>query len=80
LEAAVRLAEWRKSQNWTQQRLADALRVTQPLISTFERARNPAIPGPALMTEIYVLTGGAVRPDDFYELPALAGEPVGEAA
>lgn len=65
----MRLAEWRKQKGWTQTRLALELGVTQPAISTFERARAPAIPSAALMIEIHNLTGGAVQPNDFYELP-----------
>lgn len=70
----MRLAEWRKQKGWTQTRLAEQLGVTQPLISTMERARNPAVPGPSLMIEIFVLTHGSVQPNDFYELPALTPE------
>jgi transcriptional regulator with XRE-family HTH domain len=76
----VRLVDWRKQMDWTQERLASELGVTQPYVSTMERARNPAVPGPGLMIEIFVLSRGAVRPDDFYELPALTGDRLSEAA
>jgi transcriptional regulator with XRE-family HTH domain len=68
----VRLAEWRKQKGWTQTDLAAKVGSTQPYVSAMERARNPAIPGPALMIEIYLVTGGAVQPNDFYDLPALS--------
>jgi transcriptional regulator with XRE-family HTH domain len=72
LELAVRLVDWRKKMDWTQERLAEALHVRQPYVSTMERSREPAIPGRKLMLKIYLLTGGDVQPNDFYELPALA--------
>lgn len=65
----MRLADWRKAKGWTQAELARALGVTQPYVSTMERSRKPAIPGPGLMAEIYNLTAGEVGPNDFYELP-----------
>ena len=68
----MRLAQWRKGRGWTQAELARRLGVTQPAVSTFERARNPAIPGVAVMIEIFVMSGGAVQPNDFYDLPDIA--------
>lgn len=66
---AVKLAEWRKMQGWTQARLAQELGCKQPYISQIERAVNPLVPGTALMIEIYALTNGEVQPNDFYALP-----------
>lgn len=68
----MRVAEWRKQKGWTQARLADELGVTQPYVSGMERASNPSIPGPSVMVELFVLSHGAVQPNDFYDLPALA--------
>ena len=68
----MRLAQWRKLKGWTQMQLADELGVSQPYVSDMERASNPSIPGPAVMVEIFVLSKGAVQPNDFYDLPALA--------
>lgn len=70
----MKLAAWRKRENWTQERLAAALGCSQPYISQAERAIDPIVPGPALLIEIYVLTRGAVQPNDFYDLPALKPE------
>ncbi len=67
----MKLAAWRKKRGWTQARLAAELGVTQPYVSTMERGVDPQIPGPALMIEVFVLTGGAVQPNDFYDLPDL---------
>ena len=65
----MRLAEWRAAQKMTQAELALKLGVTQPFISTIERAVRNAVPGPTLMREIVKLTEGAVMPNDFYALP-----------
>lgn len=66
----MKLAEWRKSKGWTQAELAEQIGCTQPYVSQIERAVDPIVPGPALMIEIYQLSGGQVQPNDFYALPA----------
>ena len=45
-------------------------------------ARGERIPRPATMARIYLWSGGAVTPNDFYDLPALpeAASAEGEAA
>ncbi len=53
----------------TQAWLAEQLGCSQSYISQIERARDPLVPGPGIMTEIYVLTSGRVQPNDFYDLP-----------
>ena len=65
----MKLAEWRKIKGWTQAELAERIGCTQPYVSQIERAVDPIVPGPALMIEIYQLTGGQVQPNDFYVLP-----------
>lgn len=67
----MRLVKWRKSRGLTQADLAAKLGVTQPYVSSMERAINPAVPGPPVMIALYELTGGAVQPNDFYDLPDL---------
>lgn len=67
----MRVAQWRKLKRWTQTRLADELGVTQPYVSGMERAVNPSIPGPNVMIELFRISGGAVQPNDFYDLPRL---------
>lgn len=69
----MRLAVWRKTESLTQAELADRLGVSQPHVSMMERAHDPAIPAPEVMRLIYLLSNGAVRPDDFYDLPPLPG-------
>lgn len=70
----MRLAQWRKVKGWTQTQLADELGVSQPYVSDMERASSPSIPGPSVMIEIFILTRGAVQPNDFYDLPALVAD------
>lgn len=67
----MRLAEWRIEQGLTQAELADRLGCDQSYISLIERATDPQIPRRQWMLKIYRLTHGAVRPDDFYNLPIL---------
>lgn len=65
----MRLAAWRKAEGKTQEWLADQLGCTQSYISQIERAEEPIIPRRAVMLKIVRLTGGAVQPNDFYDLP-----------
>lgn len=67
----MRLAAWRKTAGLTQTQLAEKLGVSQPYVSQIERSRDPLVPGPAIVIEIYVLSGGLVQPNDFYALPAV---------
>lgn len=76
----VKLAAWRKIKGWTQEQLAEQLGVSQPYVSLMERAREPNIPGPGVMIEIYSLSDGMVQPNDFYDLPKLRADAQLEAA
>jgi len=67
----VRFAKWRKFKQMSQVEAADALGVSQPMISMIERNRDAQIPRRDLMIKIYRLTKGEVTPNDFYELPSL---------
>lgn len=67
----MRLSEWRRSQGMVQAELAQHLGCSQSYVSQMERAVNPMVPGPALIVEIYVLSKGAVEPNDFYDLPPI---------
>lgn len=67
----MRLAEWRKQEGYTQQRLADELETAQSWIALIERSNDAKVPAPELMRRIYRLTRGAVTPNDFYDLPAI---------
>lgn len=67
----MRLVAWRKKMGWTQTQLAERLGVSQPYVSAMERAVEPAIPNASIMNLIFVLSEGAVQPNDFYALPDL---------
>ena len=68
---AVKLTEWRKSKGWTQAELAEQIGCSQSYVSQIERATDPIVPGPAVLVEIFQLSGGKVQPNDFYPLPRL---------
>lgn len=76
----MKLATWRKERGMTQVDLAAALGCSQSYISQIERAVEPIVPSRELMAVIFRVTDGAVEPNDFYDLPALAGAPLSEAA
>lgn len=70
----MRLADWRKQNGYTQQQLADELDTAQSWIALIERANDAKVPSADLMKRIYLLSRGAVTPNDFYDLPAI-GQP-----
>ena len=55
----------------TQIQLAKALDCSQSYVSQIERANDPLMPGRPILERIYALTGGAVEPNDFVNLPQL---------
>lgn len=65
----MKLATWRKQEGKTQEWLAGELGCSQPYISQIERAVSPIVPGPELLEKIFAVTGGAVEPNDFYDVP-----------
>lgn len=65
----MKLAEWRNRQNKTQEEVGNALGVGALSVHRYETGKR--VPGPAMMIEIYVLTGGDVEPNDFHNLPEL---------
>ena len=67
----VRLADWRKTEGWSQQKLADELDIAQCNVSQIERVGSTQIPSREVMRKIWTLTKGEVSPNDFYDLPAL---------
>lgn len=67
----MRLVAWRKKMGWTQTQLAEKLGVTQPYVSSMERAVDPAVPNTSVMARIFELSEGQVQPNDFYALPDL---------
>jgi transcriptional regulator with XRE-family HTH domain len=74
----MKLAKWRELEGFTQVGLAAELGCSQSYISQIERARDPIVPGPPLMERIYLLTGGQVQPNDFYDLPQCGTAPAPE--
>lgn len=66
----MRFSDWRKGQGYTQQQAAEALGVTQPVISQLE-ADDPKVRGGAFVLAISKLTRGAVTPNDIYALPPI---------
>lgn len=65
----MKLAAWRKQEGRTQEWLANELGCSQPYVSQIERSSDAIIPGPEIMERVFLVTGGAVEPNDFYELP-----------
>lgn len=72
------LGDWRRREGLTQQEIADALGCIVTTVARYEAGAR--IPGPTVMIDIYTLTGGAVQPNDFYDLPPLAASKMREAA
>lgn len=66
----MRFSDWRKRQGYTQQQAADALGVSQPVISQLE-SNEPQLRGRSFVLAIWQLTRGAVSPNDLYDLPAI---------
>jgi transcriptional regulator with XRE-family HTH domain len=74
----MKLADWRRGQEMTQQQLADELGCILTTVARYETGlRKPDDP---TMIAIYRLTGGQVQPNDFYELPSLAEAQLDPAA
>lgn len=63
----MRLAEWREAKGWSQPQLADALGCTVSTIWRYEAGLRD--PDGATKERIFLLTEGAVEPNDFYEVP-----------
>lgn len=61
------LRNWRKSQGLTLDQAARKVGTVRQVWSDWERGRRR--PSSVTMAKIYRLTGGAVQPNDFYELP-----------
>lgn len=62
----MKLYEWRKKENKTQQEVADALGVFQSVIQKWESGET--IPRPESMQKIVEYTKGEVQPNDFYNV------------
>lgn len=64
-----KLRNWRRLQGLSQAEAAEKLGVARRTWHQWEQ--GAIVPGPANMIELVTLTGGAVQPNDFYELPSL---------
>lgn len=63
----MKLSEWRDREGWTQQRLADELGCTVSTVWRYEQGQRD--PDEGTKRRIYLLTDGAVEPNDFYPMP-----------
>lgn len=70
----MKLAAWRAQENKTQEWVAEQLGVSQPYISNIERSRSPLIPGSSVIVRAYVMSDGAIMPNDWFDLPELPRE------
>ena len=75
---AVRLGEWRRSAGLTLDAMGNRLGVGPETVRRYESGQR--IPSRQHMARIYLATGGAVAPNDFYDLPALPEGPQGAGA
>jgi len=66
----MRLRDWRQKSGLTQHQLAERVGVTQAAVSNYERG---VIPKKEEAIKFYLLSGGDVQPNDFYDLPPLLG-------
>jgi transcriptional regulator with XRE-family HTH domain len=70
----VTLREWRNQSELSRRELAEKLRTDAATIYRWELSRgqpDKRIPTSGFMGRIYQLTGGAVAPNDFYDLPPI---------
>lgn len=65
----MKLSEWRRSVGLTQEELAEKLGLITGSVARYESGAR--MPGPAVLVALYELSGGAVQPNDFYDLPPL---------
>lgn len=64
----MNLRDWRRAEGKTVDDVAAGLQVTTDTVYRWEQGK--LIPRRATMARITVLTGGAVRADDFFDAPA----------
>lgn len=63
----MKLSEWRDREGWSQQRLADKLGCTISTIWRYEQGQRD--PDADTKRRIFLITDGAVEPNDFYPMP-----------
>jgi transcriptional regulator with XRE-family HTH domain len=64
----MNLTEWRRRQGLQSRQAAARLGIGPKSYSRYEAGRR--IPRPATLRRIFLITGGAVTPDDFYDIAA----------
>lgn len=65
----MKLSNWRKAQN-PPLTLADVAKRIDRSEAATSRYENGRVPEPDTMRRIHDLTGGAVTPNDFYDIPS----------
>lgn len=64
----MKLADWRNAAGMSQEQLAAELGVDKATIFRWESGTRD--PGRDYKRRIFTMSGGAVQPNDFYDLPA----------
>lgn len=64
----MKLIEWRRLHGFSQKQIAERLGIQQSTVAKYEAGK--LIPGRDSMMAIAGETGGAVTPNDFFDLPA----------
>lgn len=66
----MKLSQYLDINEITLSAFADAVGVANPSVVQ-KWAKQTRVPKPALMRRIFLVTGGAVQPNDFFDLPDL---------
>jgi hypothetical protein len=74
----MRLKDWLELNEVKPARFAAQIGVHRSLVSRY--VNRGAVPQPDVMRQIFVVTCGAVTPDDFHDLPELSPAPSEAAA
>jgi|TARA_R100000008_G_scaffold67408_1_gene44459 transcriptional regulator with XRE-family HTH domain len=69
VEYVMDLQSYMATKGLSEKQFAQRIGVKQGTVSRY--ATRDRVPHPKIMADIYSATGGAVEPNDFYELPRL---------
>lgn len=67
----MRMAEWRRRRNKTQEWLAEQLEVSQSYVSAIERVDHPKLPNARVMIRAMIVTDFEVMPNDWFPIAEL---------